>query len=95
MKQYDIEYYELESGAIRLKQDAYGCDAAVDLHPMQLRAIAEHFGLVTPQLRNFDCVDRPFSSHLTTKYHRCDQQLFGCIRPQALLAGSTYGAAIP
>lgn len=47
MKQYDIEYYELESGAIRLQQDAYGSDDAVDLHPMQLRAIAEHFGLVS------------------------------------------------
>lgn len=49
MKQYDIEYCKLDSGAIRLMQDAYGSDDAVDLHPMQLRAIVEHFGLVAPQ----------------------------------------------
>lgn len=48
MKQYDIEYRKLESGAIRLKQDSCGSDDTIDLHPMQLRAIAEHFGLVAP-----------------------------------------------
>lgn len=48
MKQYDIEYRKLENGAIRLKQDTCGSDDTIDLHPMQLRAIAEHFGLVAP-----------------------------------------------
>jgi len=48
MKQYDIEYNKLESGAIRLKQDDYGSIDTIDLHPVQLRAIAEHFGLVAP-----------------------------------------------
>lgn len=49
MKQYDIEYRQLESGAIRLEQSAYGSDDTIDLHPTQIRAIAEHFGLVAPQ----------------------------------------------
>lgn len=49
MKQYDVEYSRLESGAIRLSQDAYGDEVIIDLHPVQLRAIAEHFGLVAPQ----------------------------------------------
>jgi len=50
MKQYNIEYCKLDSGAIRLKQeDAYGSHDVIDLHPTQLRAIAEHFCLVAPQ----------------------------------------------
>lgn len=48
MKQYHIEYNQLENGAIRLTQGAYGSDGIVDLHPMQLRAIAEYFDLVEP-----------------------------------------------
>ena len=49
MKQYNVEYCRLECGAIRLCQDDYGEENIIDLHPLQLRAIAEHFGLVAPQ----------------------------------------------
>mgnify|MGYP001372822122 CR=1 FL=1 len=40
MKQYDIEYCKLDSGAIRLIQDAYGSDSVIDLHPEQLLSIS-------------------------------------------------------
>lgn len=67
MKQYDIEYCQLNSGAIRLEQNAYGGDNTVDLHPMQLRAIAEHFGLVTPQPPADEFTQR-LAEHLCSAY---------------------------
>lgn len=44
---FDLSFEQLPDGAIRLKQ-ADGIDEAsvIDLHPWQLRAVAEHFGLV-------------------------------------------------
>ena len=46
-KFFDLQFSQLESGTIRLKQEAYG-DDVVDLHPVQFRYVAEHFGLVAP-----------------------------------------------
>ena len=68
MKQYDVEYFELESGAIRLKQDAYGGDDVVDLHPAQLRQIAEHFGLVTANHPDSE-LSKQLAEQLCRVYH--------------------------
>jgi len=48
-KFFDLSFEQLPDGAIRLKQ-ADGIDEAsvIDLHPWQLRAVAEHFCLVHP-----------------------------------------------
>ena len=47
-KFFDLTFDKLASGAIRLKQSAFDEDSVIDLHPAQLRHIAESFGLVTP-----------------------------------------------
>lgn len=48
-KFYDLDFEQLPDGDIRLTQNS-GIDEAevIFLHPMQLRAVAEHFGLVHP-----------------------------------------------
>lgn len=45
----DLAYEQLDDGTIRLEQIGYaGETALIDLHPVQLRHVAESFGLVAP-----------------------------------------------
>jgi len=45
---FDLSFEQLPSGEIRLRQDSLDDASVIDLHPWQLRAVAEHFGLVHP-----------------------------------------------
>lgn len=45
---YDLTFETLDSGVIRLKQSAFDEDNIIDLHPAQLRHVAETIGLVAP-----------------------------------------------
>lgn len=48
-KMHDLAYSQEPDGAIRLLQIGYcGEESIIDMHPAQLRHIAEHFGLVAP-----------------------------------------------
>lgn len=45
----DLAYEQLKDSTIRLEQRGYsGEEAVIDLHPAQLRYVAEQFGLVAP-----------------------------------------------
>ncbi len=48
-----------------------------------MRTSGRTIGPFAPWMQNLDGADRPFSSHLTTKYHRGDQEPFGCNRSAA------------
>ena len=45
---YDLTYSKQPDGSIRLVQSDCGDDYIIDMHPAQLRHVAEHFGLVPP-----------------------------------------------
>lgn len=55
---FDLSFEQLPSGEIRLRQDSLDDASVIDLHPWQLRAVAEHFGLVPPS---------PLADELTKK----------------------------
>lgn len=45
-KFFDLSFEQLPDGVIRLEQDpGFDETSVIDLHPWQLRAVAEHFGL--------------------------------------------------
>lgn len=45
---FDLTFERLASGSIRLKQSAFDEDSIIDMHPAQLRHVAEALGLVPP-----------------------------------------------
>jgi len=47
-KFYDLSFSRQPDGSIRLIQSDCGEDSIIDLHPAQLRYMAESFGLVAP-----------------------------------------------
>lgn len=47
-KFHDLTFNRQPDGSIRLTQSDCGEDSIIDLHPMQLRHVAETFGLVAP-----------------------------------------------
>jgi len=48
IKFYDLAFSRQPDGSIRLIQSDCGEDSIIDLHPAQLRYMAESFGLVAP-----------------------------------------------
>ena len=46
---YDLTYSQEPDGSIRLVQSDCGEESIIDMHPAQLRNIAEHFGLREPR----------------------------------------------
>ena len=47
-KFHDLDFKKLSDGSIRLTQSDCGEDYIIDLHPAQLRHVAESFALVAP-----------------------------------------------
>lgn len=47
-KMYDLAYSQQPDGSVRLVQSDCGDEYIIDLHPAQLRHLAEHFELVPP-----------------------------------------------
>ncbi|MEY4593019.1 MAG: hypothetical protein RIR18_1914 [Pseudomonadota bacterium] len=50
-KFHDLDFKKLPDGCIRLTQTGCKDDSVIDIHPVQLRHIAECFGLVSPTPR--------------------------------------------